>query len=198
MRVSNLRREILGIKQEKRKALHTYWERFKELLVRCPQHGISDYQLYNCFCEGLTPIERRLISASNGGSLGDMTPTEIKELIEKLVVESKYSENKDELYRNRPRRVKEVSNVHLEAQISKLTKAIMLLMKEKAVAKKPCGICLKMEHPIDICSLLQEDTAAAKAIGGNQNNYHNNFQQKQKYQIPPGLHQQQNYQQLGF
>ncbi|XP_023773168.1 uncharacterized protein LOC111921819 [Lactuca sativa] len=45
-KVSNLRRGILGIKQGKREALHTYWEQFKKLLVRSPQHGISDYQLY--------------------------------------------------------------------------------------------------------------------------------------------------------
>ena len=32
-KVSNLHRDILGINQGKREALHTYWERFKKLLV---------------------------------------------------------------------------------------------------------------------------------------------------------------------
>nr|KAJ0212399.1 hypothetical protein LSAT_V11C400221670 [Lactuca sativa] len=178
-RVSSLRREILGIKQGKREALHTYWERFKKLLVRCPQHGISDYHLYNCFCEGLTPMERRLINASGGGSLGDMTPTEIRELIEKMAIESKHSGNEDEWYPDQPRGVKEVSNVHLEAQISKLTKVVLLLIKEKAAAKKQCGICLKTDHLTDMCPILQEDTVAVKAP-------------------PPRFSQQRNFQQPGF
>ena len=38
-------------------------------------------------------MERRLINASSGGFLGDMTPTEIRELTKKLVIESKHSEN---------------------------------------------------------------------------------------------------------
>nr|KAJ0227398.1 hypothetical protein LSAT_V11C100046190 [Lactuca sativa] len=189
-RVSSLRREILGIKQGKREALHTYWERFKKLLVHCPQHGISDYQLYNCLCEGLTPMERRLINASSGGSLGDMTPTEIRELIEKLAIESKHSGNEDEWYPDQARGVKEVSNVHLEAQISELTKAVLLLTKEKAVAKKPCGICLKTDHPADMCPILQEDVAPVKAVGGYQQNFQNNYQQKQQFQPPPGFQQQ--------
>ena len=81
-------------------------------------------------------MERRLINASSGGSSGDMTPTEIKELIEKLAIESKHYGNEDEWYPDQPRGVKEVSNVHLEAQISELTKVVLLLTKEKVAAKK--------------------------------------------------------------
>ena len=68
-----------------------------------------------------------------------MTPTEIREHIEKLAIESKHSVNEEELYPDQPRGVKKLSNVHLEAQISKLTKVILLLMKEKATAVKVVG-----------------------------------------------------------
>nr|KAJ0204327.1 hypothetical protein LSAT_V11C500294860 [Lactuca sativa] len=135
--------------------------------------------LYNCFCEGLTPMEIRLINASSGGSLGDMTPTEIRELIEKLAIESKHFGNEDEWYPDQPRGVKELNNVHLEAQISELTKVVLLLTKENAAAKKQCGICLKTDHPTDMCPILQEGTVAIKAP-------------------PPGFQQQRNFQQLGF
>ena len=76
------------------------------MLVRCPQHGIIDYQLYNYLCEGLTPMERRLINASIGGTLGDITPTEIRERKEKLVIESKHFGNEDEWYADLPRESK--------------------------------------------------------------------------------------------
>lgn len=71
----------------------------------------------------------------------------------------------------------EISNAPLETQISKLTKAMLLLTKEKACAKKQCGICLKTDHPTGMCPLLQEDTTTVKAVKGYQQNYQNNFQQ---------------------
>nr|KAJ0186105.1 hypothetical protein LSAT_V11C900503510 [Lactuca sativa] len=87
-KVSNLRREILGIKQGKRKALHTYWEGFKKML---------------CFCEGLIPMEKRLVNTSSGGSLSDITPIEIRALIEKVANESKHSATEEEWYPDHPR-----------------------------------------------------------------------------------------------
>lgn len=60
-------------------------------------------------------MERRLINASSGGSLSDVTPTEIRELIEKLFIESMNSGKKYDWYDDKPRGVKEVSSHHLEA-----------------------------------------------------------------------------------
>ncbi|XP_023748966.1 uncharacterized protein LOC111897240 [Lactuca sativa] len=125
---------------------------------------------------GLTPMERRLINASSGGSLGDMTPTEIRELIEKLAIESKHSGNKDRWYPDQPRGVKEISNGHLEAQLSELTKVVLLLTKEKAAATKQCWICMNTDHPTNMCPILQEDTVAP----------------------PPGFQQRRIFQQSGF
>nr|KAJ0189937.1 hypothetical protein LSAT_V11C800404360 [Lactuca sativa] len=125
-----------------------------------------------------------------------MTPTEIIELIEMLAIKSKHSGNEDE-------GVKEVSTVHLEAQISELTKAILLLTKEKVATKKQCGVCLKTDHPIDVCPILQEDRVAFKAVGGYQQNFQNNyqFQQHRNFQ-QPGFQQnfqnQQNFQHQNF
>ena len=111
-------------------------------------------------------MEQRLINASSGGSLGDMTLTEIQELIEKLAIESKHSRNKDEWYSDHPRGVKEFSNAHLESQIYEPTKVIILLKKEKAVLKKQWGICLKTKHPTYMCLLLQEDVVPIKDVEG--------------------------------
>lgn len=72
-------------------------------------------------------MERHLINASSGRSLGNMTPTKIQELIEKLAIESKHSGNEEEWYPDQLRGVKEVSSHHLEAQISEMTKYFLLL-----------------------------------------------------------------------
>lgn len=65
-----------------------------------------------------------------------MTPNEIHELIEKLEIESNHSGNEDEWNTDQTRGVKEVSNTHLESQITELMKVVLLLTKEKATAKK--------------------------------------------------------------
>ncbi|KAI3690179.1 hypothetical protein L2E82_48154 [Cichorium intybus] len=179
-RASSLRREIIGIKQGKREALHTYWERFKKLCARCPQHGINEYQLFRYFCEGLTPMERRLINASSGGSLIDKTPSQIRALIEKMSEDSKHTKMEDEWYADPPRGVKEVSTPHIENQISELTKAVMQLTKDKGVEPPPiraCGICLQYGHPTDMCPMLQEDTEKVQAVGGYQGQNQRNFDQ---------------------
>lgn len=99
-------------------------------------------------------MDRRMINTSSGRSLSDMTPSEIPELIEKLGIDSKHSGNEDEWYTDQPRGVKELSSHHLEAQISELKQVVMLLTKEKVVAKIQCEISLKTDHPTNICPLL--------------------------------------------
>lgn len=111
-------------------------------------------------------MESHLINASCGRSLGDIAPTEIRELIEKLAIKLKHFVNEKEWYAYQPRRLKEISSHHLEAQISELTMTVLLLTKEKAAAKKQYGIYLKTYHPTNMCPLLQEDTVAVKAVGG--------------------------------
>ncbi|XP_052621239.1 uncharacterized protein LOC128127043 [Lactuca sativa] len=170
IRASALRRETIGINQQKREALHTYWERFKKLCSRCPQHGITEYQLLQYFCEGMSSWDRRLLNASSGGSIADKTPTEIRVLIKNMAEESKHTVQEEEWYSDAPRGVKEISTPKIESQLSELTKVVMMLAKDKGVQPptvRPCGICTQVGHPTDMCPQLQEeDYEEAKAMKG--------------------------------
>ncbi|XP_022024088.1 uncharacterized protein LOC110924382 [Helianthus annuus] len=214
VKASILRKEIIGIKQLKREALHTYWDRFKKLCARCPQQGITDHQLLQYFCEGLAPMERRLINASSGGALLDKTPTQIRALITSIAEDTKHSAHDEEWYTDVPREVKEVSTPHIETQLAELTKAIMQLTKDKSaeLQARACGICLQFGNPTDMCPTLQEDVEQALGSYQEQNSrqyeqYQGNqnwgppnmsYQQRppQYQQRPPfqGNQQQQNYQ----
>lgn len=94
----------------------------------------------------------------------------IRALIEKLANESKHSTTEEEWYLDHPRGVKEMSNAHLESQISELTKVALLLTKERGIEPKvkPCRICYKTGHPTDICPILQEDNEYVQVMGGFQ------------------------------
>ncbi|XP_052621604.1 uncharacterized protein LOC128127214 [Lactuca sativa] len=170
MRASSLRREIIGIKQQKREALHTYWERFKKLCSRCPQHGITEYQLLQYFYEGKSSWDRRLLNASSGGSIVDKTPTEIRVLIKNMAEEFKHTVQEEEWYNDAPRGVKEISTPKIESQLSELTKVVMMLAKDKGVQPptvRPCGICTQVRHSTNMFLQLQEeDYEEEKAMGG--------------------------------
>lgn len=74
----------------------------------------------------MTPMEIRLLNASNGGSLPDNTPTEIRNLIKNMADDSKHSNHDEEWYTDAPLGVKEVHTPQIEAQLSKLTKVVMM------------------------------------------------------------------------
>ncbi|XP_052619849.1 uncharacterized protein LOC128126140 [Lactuca sativa] len=148
-------------------------------------------------------MERRLLNASSGGSLPDKTPTEIQNLIKNMAEDSKHSTYDEEWYTDAPRGVKEVQTPQIEAQLSELTKLVMMLAKDKCVqpTPRPCGICTQVGHPTDMCPQLQEeDYEEAKAMGGYSGANQRGYEQPrgdQRWNTNQGWggNQQGNYQQ---
>ncbi|XP_057744906.1 uncharacterized protein LOC130962754 [Arachis stenosperma] len=64
-----IRKEISGIMQRDQESLYEYWSRFKRLLESCPHHGMNTHLLISYFTGGLCIEDRRLLTASSGGSL---------------------------------------------------------------------------------------------------------------------------------
>ncbi|XLS97732.1 hypothetical protein HN51_040467, partial [Arachis hypogaea] len=50
-------------------SLYEYWSQFKRLLESCPHHGMTTHLLISYFSGGLCVKDRRLLTASSGGSL---------------------------------------------------------------------------------------------------------------------------------
>ena len=133
-KASLFRKEIMGAKQEAKENFYNYWERFKKLCVRCPQHGFSEFQILTHFIEGLQPMDKRLLSASCGGSFLDKTPAEITGLITSIAEDMKHSGDDDgEWYQDTPRNVSQAgtSNSVMEARIEELTRAVLQLTAGK-------------------------------------------------------------------
>ncbi|PIN21706.1 DNA-directed DNA polymerase [Handroanthus impetiginosus] len=162
-RATNIRKEICGVKQRDTETLHEYWERFKQLCVSCPQHGISDQLLIQYFYEGLLPMERRMLDAASGGAVVNKTPTEARNLISIMAANSQqFGFGHDP-----SRRVNEVSTSSLEYQISNLTSLFQQLVAGKTHQVKACGICANTNHPTDMCPTLQEESCEqTNAVGG--------------------------------
>ncbi|XP_048431793.1 uncharacterized protein LOC125473261 [Pyrus x bretschneideri] len=76
-----LRKRISGIQQNQGESFPSYYERFKSLVVSCPQHQMNEELLIQYFYEGLLPMERQMLDASAGGALVDKTLVDAKALI---------------------------------------------------------------------------------------------------------------------
>ncbi|GJR55913.1 hypothetical protein Tco_1406434 [Tanacetum coccineum] len=69
--------EINNFQQEPDETLYQAWERFKELLMRCPQHYLTDMQEVILFYKGLEVPTRQILDSK--GVIPTMTAVDAKE-----------------------------------------------------------------------------------------------------------------------
>ena len=62
-----LRREISGFYQREGEQFYECWERFNDLLLKCPHHGFEKWRLIQCFYNGLTMSNHHMVESMNGG-----------------------------------------------------------------------------------------------------------------------------------
>ncbi|RDY01478.1 hypothetical protein CR513_15179, partial [Mucuna pruriens] len=145
-RTATIRKEICRIRQQSGETLHE----FNKLCVTCPHHQISEQLLIQYFYEGLSMMDRRIIDAASGGALMDKTPAVARHLISNMA-----------------------SNIQ-QFGIRGPSQSRMLAVgkHQPALAAKVCGICTFVEHPTDMCPMLQETESDQPenvgAIGGYQ------------------------------
>ncbi|KAG9458523.1 hypothetical protein H6P81_003031 [Aristolochia fimbriata] len=75
---------ISNFMQEHDEQLYEAWERFKELLRKCPNHGIPLWMQIETFYNGITVSTRNLIDVAAGGTMNKKTPNEVYALIEEM------------------------------------------------------------------------------------------------------------------
>ncbi|RDY05010.1 hypothetical protein CR513_11195, partial [Mucuna pruriens] len=174
-RTATTEKEIYGIRQHSGETLHEYWKRFNKLCATCPHHQISEQLLIRYFYEGLAMMDRNMINATSGGALMDKTPTEARHLISNMASNTQQFGIRGA---GQPQMVNEigvVDNLRLENQLTELTSLVRQLavgQHQPSIAAKVFGICTSVEHPTDMCPILQETELdhleSIGAIGGYQ------------------------------
>ncbi|GJZ35558.1 protein kinase-like domain, concanavalin A-like lectin/glucanase domain protein [Tanacetum coccineum] len=66
--------EIRNFKQEGDETLYQAWERYNDLLYKCPTHDINSHQKVNIFYNGLGTMNRQLLDSQ--GPIPGMTPAQ--------------------------------------------------------------------------------------------------------------------------
>ena len=99
-KTSQLKIKIAQFKQFDLENLYQTWERFKELLKRCPQHGFTDRDKVQIFYNGLNGPTRTNHDAAVGGEILLLDLIQATDLIETMAVNTYQWPNK----RNQPKK----------------------------------------------------------------------------------------------
>ncbi|KAL5574401.1 hypothetical protein UlMin_023998 [Ulmus minor] len=111
-KTAKLRNEITSFTQYDQESLYEAWERFKEMLRKCPHHGIPIWLQVSTFYNGLVSNYRAMIDAAAGGCLMGKTPEEAHELLE-VMAENNNQWHSERVIAKRPAAVNEIDSVNV-------------------------------------------------------------------------------------
>ncbi|KAK5785959.1 hypothetical protein PVK06_040583 [Gossypium arboreum] len=122
--MAKLRNDISSFVQMDLETLYDAWERYKDLLQRCPHHGLPLWLQLLTFYNGVNPPTRQMIDAAAGGTINNKTHEEAYEFIEEMSLNN----YQWQVMRTKPTKVANVYNVDsvtmLSNQVELLNKTI--------------------------------------------------------------------------
>src|SRR5262249_31434778 len=121
-------------------SLYKAWERYKDLLRRCPHHGLPTWLQVQTFYNGLNHGHKAMIDAAVGGTLNNKTPEAAYELIDEMAPNS-YQWKVDRTATKKQAGVHNVDAVTaLVAQIELLNKKIDGISVGTVMMCEMCGV----------------------------------------------------------
>ena len=70
------------------------WERLQEYILACPHHGMDEWLILQSFYNGLTMTSRANIEANARGAFLNLTIAKAKALVEKMISNQGWSEER--------------------------------------------------------------------------------------------------------
>ncbi|KAI3743559.1 hypothetical protein L1987_61269 [Smallanthus sonchifolius] len=180
-RTTEARESIRAFQQHMGEPFHEAFTRFKDLLRRCPHHGIPKWELIKAFYDGLLPEDVREVNSTSNGTFLTNHEDVDWEFLERMSVISK------RLASNRKTRGVSAKVVDLEAEkrIKSLERQVAQLTvgrgdEAKAVNSFPiCSACGDLGHSDLECPGDSNRTAEVNQVYGdrrpfdmNSNTYH--------------------------
>ncbi|KAG8491362.1 hypothetical protein CXB51_014485 [Gossypium anomalum] len=105
------------------KTLYDAWGRHKDLLRRCPHHGLPLWLQVQMFYNGVNPSTRQMIDATTGGTINNKTPEKAYEFIKEMSLNN----YQWQVMRTKPTKIAGVYNVD---SVTMLSNQVELLNKK--------------------------------------------------------------------
>ena len=148
-KIAQLVQEINTFRQFERENPVEAWERFHELLRRCPHHRLTKWMKVHTFYNGLSDSARIIIDASAGGALMKKTTYQAYEILEDT------STNTNQWPRDRSAPKKPLAGADIEI-LSNLVNHVAQLTKQ---LQKQQGIVNAIQsNPWEIVNLAMDST----------------------------------------
>ncbi|XP_052203104.1 uncharacterized protein LOC127808573 [Diospyros lotus] len=153
-KTAKMRNDITTFVQFEIETLYEAWERFKELLRKCPHHQLHVWLQVQTFYNGLSSTNRSMIDAAAEGTIMRKTPDEAYELLDEMASNS-YQWQADRLPMRRPTIGHEVSNISsLSAQVAALNAKLDNLCNPSMPTRSiTCDLCGAVGHSSVECQM---------------------------------------------
>ncbi|XP_047170548.1 uncharacterized protein LOC124838881 [Vigna umbellata] len=175
-----MRSEITTFMQQETESLYEAWERYKELMRKCPHHALPGWLQVQIFYNGLSPSFKAILDAASGGSFYLKTLEEALETLE-LMANNTVSMQFD--CQNRKAGVLEVNILDAILAQNKLdlTHKLGNMQANNVNTITPvCDFCRGM-HQNGECQATQQE-AHVNAVGQQQNQFSTNLNANWRHQ----------------
>ncbi|GKD64167.1 hypothetical protein Tco_1306275 [Tanacetum coccineum] len=136
--------EINNFQQEPDENLYQAWERFKELLMKCPQHYLTEMQEVILFYNGLGIPTRQILDSR--GAIPSKTAADAKVAIQEMLEYSQKWHNRT----SRSRSTKTSDGLAaIQAQLNNLGRKIKKVNEKVYAAQVGCEQCKGSHYTID-------------------------------------------------
>ncbi|GKA03715.1 reverse transcriptase domain-containing protein [Tanacetum coccineum] len=188
-KTTNLRNEITNFRQIAQESFSEAWERFKELLRKCPHHGFSLMHQLDTFYNSLSYNDQDSLNSAAGGNFLYKSPTEGLQIIEN---KAKVRCSRNAVMRvstNAPPSSNSSSNFEFQQMAAALEDKMTLTfrnemneMKNMMKALVPTPVPIKaVEERCTTCGSNHSFNVCPMTRGGYESPvYHDNFQQFQQ------------------
>jgi len=137
---AKMRNDITNFFQQDQESLYEAWERYKDLLRKCPHHGLPLWMQVQTFYNGLLPNTQPMVDAASGGAFLAKTPEDGYELME-VMANNNFLRSSDRNPQKRPAGVHDVNAFNkLAAQIALLNNNFKSL-NVSSISNIVCDIC---------------------------------------------------------
>ena len=129
-----MKNEIVGFRQLEQESLAEAWERFQDLLRRCPYHGVEKGQVVQHLYSGLSSQNRMTIDAACGGTILKKGADEAYNIIEDMA-SNHYQIHGDRHVVKKSAEVNQVkssNSSNIENKLDTLTRQMEMMMKAQA------------------------------------------------------------------
>ncbi|KAG8486099.1 hypothetical protein CXB51_019413 [Gossypium anomalum] len=113
-KTAKLRNDISSFVQMDLETLYDAWERYKDLLRRCPHHGLPLWLQVQTFYNSVNPSTRQMIDGTAGGTINNKTPEEASKFIEEISLNN----YQWQIIRTKPTKIAGVYNVDSDTMLS--------------------------------------------------------------------------------